>query len=633
MIGSISKIRPCGHHHYYKYAHVESNTSKVAGNTNNRFYFIERDYVKDIYNDNCWGPFSLHNAKTITSCSFEDGRFTKFKARTPNLTNANNMFTNDNGITSPAVEYIDMDYDKLTGCYALFYGFRLKDLPENFNPVTRNFDHLFTGQSATSIGNAHGGVFPFYPVLNEVVKGTFMFNSNNALQLSDEYTFDKVTNAYAMFYRNAVTGLKKFPDNLSFKNVTTIDYLIYGGNKSSLITSFQTKDTMSALKTMDYAFRYASTLTSLYPDYDSFSLPSLTSATGCFDSCILDGKSIIKLSDALPDWSGDTTAHNITIGCHIDNKYNPEVNIALKKLNNTYITPIEEKGEDLEGVFESDKGWKLTVQWNGTYYTGEEYLTDDLKDIILGDNIQLPDGYTRCLYLQSDSNGKQYIDTEYLPTSQSGIYIFAKSLCNTAICMGSGEWWQAWAFQAPLWQATPSSWMNENVTYGSQRLEFGKIGNGKFYEGWTNFLNSKEGKIKVGDTVYSGTLTSNPTPKYTLYMFGNNVNNSLDYRWNGRFYRVKISEGTEIVRDFIPCLDASGKPCMRDVINGVDYYNKGTGDDFTYELAPVVENPYANIELVEGSNYIPDASKWNEEVLQNSNLKIVKIENEKAFIE
>jgi hypothetical protein len=85
-----------------------------------------------------------------------------------------------------------------------------------------------------------------------------------------------------------------------------------------------------------------------------------------FTNCILDKESIIKLSDALTDWSSDGKTHNITIGCHIDNKYDPDVNIALKKLDSKYISPIEEYGSSLPTTVSSFKGWTITVQWNGT---------------------------------------------------------------------------------------------------------------------------------------------------------------------------------------------------------------------------------------------------------------------------
>lgn len=99
MIGSISKIRPCGHHHYYKYAHAVTcygeNTS-----TSNDLAQIDRDYCKDVDENNYWN-FSLNNATRIEGYCFQKGRFVGFVAPTPNLKYANSMFTGDNNVTSP----------------------------------------------------------------------------------------------------------------------------------------------------------------------------------------------------------------------------------------------------------------------------------------------------------------------------------------------------------------------------------------------------------------------------------------------------------------------------------------------------------------------------------------------------
>lgn len=123
---------------------------------------------------------------------------------------------------------------------------------------------------------------------------------------------------------------------------------------------------MENLTTTTNMFYNQNNLADLYPDYESFSLPALSSAAGMFYRCILNAKSIKKLSDALPDWTGNTASHPITIGCHIDHKYDPEVNVALKKLQSSYITPIEELGFTLPEEITTDKNWTITVQWNGT---------------------------------------------------------------------------------------------------------------------------------------------------------------------------------------------------------------------------------------------------------------------------
>lgn len=364
MIGSISKIRPCGHHHYYKYAHAVTcygeNTS-----TSNDLAQIDREYCKDVDDNNYWN-FSLNNATRIEGNCFQMGRFVGFVAPTPNLKYANSMFTGDNGRTSPVVKEIQIDYDKIERCYALFYSFRLTDLPENFNPKTRNFEHLFASGSAQSIADAHNGVFPFYPILNEATTTARMF-IRNKLYLDENYTFENVTNAANMFFSNTGGGLQECPKNLSFKNVTTTSGCFFISNTnqaSSKFTWFQTKDTMSKLTDAGNMFYSQQNLADLYPDYESFSLPALSTASNMFYGCTLNATSIKKLSDALPVW--ESGSHPITIGCHIDHKYDPEVNVALKKLSGNYITPIEELGFTLPEEITSFKGWTLAVQWNGT---------------------------------------------------------------------------------------------------------------------------------------------------------------------------------------------------------------------------------------------------------------------------
>lgn len=357
MIGSISKIRPCGHHHYYKYAHAKNGTVDLPQ--------IDREYYNDVDENNYWN-FSLYNSIYLQDNCFEKGRFVGFIAPTPNLKWANYMFTSDNGKDSPHLKEIQIDYDNIEGCNCLFYDFRLTSLPENFNPKTRIFYYLLTQGTATSIANAHDGIFPYYSVLNEVVNGSGMF-VRNKIRLDDNYTFENVTNASSMFgYGTYYNTLLECPKNLSFKNVTNLNHFVRLTSQSGVVTFtwFQTKDNMEKLTTANNAFYNQTYLSDLYPDYESFSLPKLSTAKDMFYGCILNATSIKKLSDALPVW--ESGSHPITIGCHIDHKYDPEVNIALKKLQSSYITPIEELGGSLPETITTDKGWEITVQWNGT---------------------------------------------------------------------------------------------------------------------------------------------------------------------------------------------------------------------------------------------------------------------------
>ena len=69
----------------------------------------------------------------------------------------------------------------------------------------------------------------------------------------------------------------------------------------------------------------------------------------------------------------------------------------------------------------------------------------------------------------------------------------------------------------------------------------------------------------------------------TLFARSNNDNGNAETANTtiGKIYYVKIWKNNVLVRDMIPCLDASNVPCMWDKVNGKAYYNEGTGS-FTY---------------------------------------------------
>ena len=118
------------------------------------------------------------------------------------------------------------------------------------------------------------------------------------------------------------------------------------------------------------------------------------------------------------------------------------------------------------------------------------------------------------------------------------------------------------------------------------------LGRGEAYEGWTNFLNVKVGKVDMQGTVYSKNYTTySITWEHPMYMFRINAYNSTNKKpFNGRIYRIKISEGTEIVRDFVPALDPNGKPCMYELYEGKPYYNENPSVEFDYDFPPTNSN-------------------------------------------
>lgn len=85
--------------------------------------------------------------------------------------------------------------------------------------------------------------------------------------------------------------------------------------------------------------------------------PKLSYGSQMFDSCQLDKPSILRVLNSIPSYTSGS--HPLTIGIHVDHKTDPDVQAAIENAKN--------------------KGWTLTVQWNGTPKSGVSTL--DLEEI------------------------------------------------------------------------------------------------------------------------------------------------------------------------------------------------------------------------------------------------------------
>jgi hypothetical protein len=191
---------------------------------------------------------------------------------------------------------------------------------------------------------------------------------------------------------------------------------------------------------------------------------------------------------------------------------------------------------------------------------------------------QLPSDFIKLKYLESI--GSQYIKTGYVPTNTTGLYIDTQDVGGgDTIPMGS-------------WNSEPT-----NTRFFITRQTIDKTA-GYGWGGWTQI--SSTGSVRYDSTLNwlndRKSITNNPlfptviknlgelsfTPSVDIWMFGVNLGGSHAYKFKGRIYRAKISEGSEIVRDFVPAWDdRKSKSCMYDLINNVAYYNDGEGEFLT----------------------------------------------------
>lgn len=187
---------------------------------------------------------------------------------------------------------------------------------------------------------------------------------------------------------------------------------------------------------------------------------------------------------------------------------------------------------------------------------------------------QLPSDFVKLKYLESD--GTQFIKTGYVPTNTTGLYIEAYNTVGGDFvpmgCRNDTGNTRFFIGRVTKTNAAGFGWGACTSTGGTGDCR---------YEATLNWLNDRKSIINApafAQRVNSlGTLSF--TPLYGINLFGVNQNGSNVLNWKGRIYRAKISEGGEIVRDFVPTYDSRLlKPCMYDLINNVAYYNDGKGE-------------------------------------------------------
>jgi hypothetical protein len=118
--------------------------------------------------------------------------------------------------------------------------------------------------------------------------------------------------------------------------------------------------------------------------------PNLVNAPGFCHLAQLDKASSLRILNSIPAWT-DEAEHLITLGIHVDHKTDEEVLAAIANAEN--------------------KGWSLTVQWNGTP-TAQASVTYGLRT---------PPIYAKVSEMErTDGTTKRYLDWGHYVTDPSG---------------------------------------------------------------------------------------------------------------------------------------------------------------------------------------------------------------------
>lgn len=191
-----------------------------------------------------------------------------------------------------------------------------------------------------------------------------------------------------------------------------------------------------------------------------------------------------------------------------------------------------------------------------------------VNGVVLWRKSLLPSGYTQLEYIES--TGTQYIDTGIATTNNNlGFMLEAMPLTSADVypigsrAIGGGT--RFFGIRSQSSTTYSYGWENYASTAASQSYVNVRTTMS------LNWLNSK--KVAIGNDSKNLT-TADIANGRNITLFG--VNGQL--LWTGRIYRAQISEGNEIIANFIPVMrNSDSKVGMYDTVTRQFFTNAGTG--------------------------------------------------------
>ena len=190
----------------------------------------------------------------------------------------------------------------------------------------------------------------------------------------------------------------------------------------------------------------------------------------------------------------------------------------------------------------------------------------------------LPDGYTQLEYIQS--SGSQYINTGFKPNQDTKISITVDfPLSGTAWLYGGRT-----SANSNSLGFLCESGSRYRFDYASSVTALTVKPTGKFT------IDSDKNKCYInGELVFTATYTTFASP-VNMYIFNNNNNGSLSGGSSAKLYNCSIYDNGVLIRNFIPCKNASGTVGLYDSVNNQFYKNAGTGTFIAGPAIPSIED-------------------------------------------
>lgn len=243
------------------------------------------------------------------------------------------------------------------------------------------------------------------------------------------------------------------------------------------------------------------------------------------------------------------------------------------------LSALQEKGVSVPSSATSDNLPGLIAQISGGDATVEE-ITNEAggKSVYINSEApempKLPEGYTRLQYIQS--TGTQYVDTGFKPNQGTRLLMNVQpvSVSGTAFLFGARTAVRQNSFCAYIQNA------QYGMYCGTQTLSFSSEAT---VSKTTVELQGSVGRVNTESQL--GTAETYDSQCNLVLLARNTVGTIASYA-SAKLYSCQIYDNGTLVRDYVPCMNASGEAGLYDFVNG-EFYGDAAGVGFIAGLEHV----------------------------------------------
>lgn len=205
-----------------------------------------------------------------------------------------------------------------------------------------------------------------------------------------------------------------------------------------------------------------------------------------------------------------------------------------------------------------------------------------VRRTVLEDSKQLPKNYTTIKYIQT--SGSQCIDTEVKSSASVGMsadfcFVDTRSNQNLAQAYSQPEHYQLLVLMLSSWNSPDGAvWFVCGYLDTMQYFKKADTDRHIYHFNADGQYTVEMDGIQYGKA--DSSKTTFPADARNLWLFVRN-SPSVDGYARMKLYSCAMYDGGRKIRDFKPCLDADGVPCMFDFVSRKPFYNKGSGS-FTW---------------------------------------------------